>query len=205
MKTVGIVGPAGSGKSTVCHILSQKAGVVHIDCDRLAWETYRPGGPGYSCLIDRFGARILAQDGSVDRQKLGALVFSDPKAKADLEEIVHPLVMEALKELLAQERAKGTKMALIEGALLLSSPYIKREEFDLFIWLSVPEEERRRRLLASGLGTEIVARRLSAQADLIPKEIPNLIIVDGKGPPEEVAKRVLSAIERYFGETLTSS
>jgi len=205
VKTIGVVGPAGSGKSTVCRILSQKTGVVHIDCDRLAWETYRPGGTGYFRLIDRFGDGILAQDGSVDRQKLGALVFSDPKAKADLEEIVHPLVMEALKGLLALERAKGTKIALVEGALLLSSPHIEHEEFDLFIWLSVPEKERRRRLLASGLDAKTVARRLSAQADLVPPKIPNLITVDGKGPPEEVAKRVFSAIERYFGETLTSS
>ena len=205
MKTIGVAGPAGSGKSTVCRILSQKTGVVHIDCDRLAWETYRPGGPSYFRLIERFGDGILAQDGSVDRQKLGALVFSDPKAKADLEEIVHPLVMEALKELLALERAKGTKMALVEGALLLSSPHVKREEFDLFIWLSVPEEERRARLLASGLDAETVTRRLSAQADLVPPKIPNLVTVDGKGPPEEVAERVFSAIERYFGETLTSS
>jgi len=205
MKVVGIVGPAGSGKSTVCRILSQKAGVVHIDCDRLAWEAYRPDGPAYSRLLARFGERILAQDGSVDRKKLGALVFSDPKAKADLEEIVHPLVMEALKGLLARERAKGTKIVLVEGALLLSSPHIEREEFDLFIWLSVPEEERKKRLLASGLDGETVARRLSAQADLSPPKIPNLIIVDGRGPPEEVGKRVLSAIERYFGETLTNS
>jgi dephospho-CoA kinase len=141
----------------------------------------------------------------VDRKKLGALAFSDPKAKADLEEIVHPLVREALKGLLTQERAKGTRIALVEGALLLSSPHIEREEFDLFIWLSVPEEERKKRLLASGLDGETVAHRLSAQADLSPPKIPNLIIVDGRGPPEEVGKRVLSAIERYFGETLTNS
>lgn len=205
MRVIGIVGPTGSGKSTVCCILSQKAGLVHIDCDRLAWETYRPGGPAYLRILARFGNQILAEDGSVDRRKLSALVFADPKAKEDLEAIVHPMVMEALERILSGERAKGTKMALVEGALLLSSPYVKREVFDLFVWLDVPKEERQKRLLESGLDRETVSRRLSAQAGLTPPKIPNLIKVDGKGKPEEVAQRVLSAIEDYFTGAPTSS
>ncbi|MGC8962497.1 MAG: dephospho-CoA kinase [Candidatus Bipolaricaulaceae bacterium] len=205
MRVIGVVGPAGSGKSTVCRILAQRPGIVHVDCDRLAWETYRPGGPAYPRLLARFGNQILAEDGSVDRGKLAALVFTDPGAKEELEEIVHPLVMGALERILSRERAKGAKMVLVEGALLLSSPHVNRAVFDLFIWLSVPEEERQRRLLASGLARETVAQRFSAQAGLAPPEIPNLIKVDGKGDPEEVAKRVLSAIEGYFREAPTSS
>lgn len=205
MRVIGVVGPAGSGKSTVCRILSQRPGIVHVDCDRLAWETYRPGGPAYPRLLARFGNQILAEDGSVDRRKLAALVFNDPKAKEELEDIVHPLVMEVLVRIISRERAKGTKMVLVEGALLLSSPHVNRAVFDLFIWLSVPEEERRRRLLASGLDGETVARRFSAQAGLTPPEIPNLIKVDGKGDPEEVAQRVLFAIEGYFEKAPTSA
>lgn len=204
MWVIGVVGPAGSGKSTVCRILSRRSGVAHIDCDRLAWETYRPGGPAYLSLIAHFGEGILAPDGSVDRAKLGALVFADPKAKAELEKMVHPLVMEELERILAREQKRGTKMALVEGALLLSSPHVRREAFDLFVWLSVPEEERRRRLLASGLDEETIARRFSAQAELLPPKIPNLLVVEGVGAPAEVARRVLSAIESYFEEAPTN-
>ncbi len=204
MRVIGIAGPAGSGKSTVCRILSRRSGVVHIDCDHLAWETYRPGGPAYLPLLARFGEGILAPDGAVDRAKLRAIVFADPKAKADLEEIVHPLVMEALETILDRERKRGTKMALVEGALLLSSPHVRREAFDLFVWLSVSEKERQKRLLASGLDSKTVAQRFSAQADLVPPKIPNLLVVDGEGTPAEVARRVLLAIESYLGEALTN-
>ncbi len=205
MRVVGIVGPAGSGKSTACRILSRRTGVVHVDCDRLAWETYRPGGPAYLPVLARFGEGILGPDGTVDRTKLGALVFSDPKAREDLERIVHPLVMEAVARELEEARKKGAHLALVEGALLLSSPHARRGLFDLFLWLSVPEEERRRRLLAAGLSVEAIQRRFSAQAELAPPKLSNVVVVDGEGPPAEVARRVLSAIENYFGSAPTSS
>lgn len=205
MRVVGIVGPAGSGKSTVCRILSRRKGVVHIDCDRLAWDTYRPGGLAYLPVLARFGEGILGPDGTVDRAKLGALVFSDSKAKEDLEKIVHPLVMEAVERELQKAREKGAQLALVEGALLLSSPHVRRDVFDLFLWLSVSEEERRRRLLAAGLSVEAIQRRFIAQAELVPPRLPNVVIVDGEGPPAEVARRVLSAIENYFSSAPTSS
>lgn len=204
MKVVGIAGPAGAGKSTVCRILSRRPEIVHIDCDQLAWETYRPGGPAYLPLLSRFGEGILAEDRTVNRKKLGKIVSQDPKAKADLEAIVHPHVMEAIKERVAKARQEGRKLALVEGALLLSSPHVDHSFFDAFLWLSVPEEERKARLLASGLDEESVARRLVLQADLLPPRLPNLLLVDGRGPPAEVARRVLSALHAYFGEAFTS-
>jgi len=204
MKVVGIAGPAGAGKSTVCRILSRRPEIVHIDCDQLAWETYRPGGPAYLPILSRFGEEILAQDRTVDRKKLGEIISHDPKAKADLEAIVHPPVMQAVKERVAKARQEGKRLALVEGALLLSSPHVDRGFFDAFIWLSVPEEERMARLSASGLDAGSVVRRLALQADLLPPRLPNLLLVDGRGPPAEVARRVLSALEDYFGEALTS-
>jgi dephospho-CoA kinase len=205
MRVVGIVGPAGSGKSTVCRILSRRPRILHINCDELAWETYRPGGPAYLALLSRFGEGILAQDRTVDRKKLGELISRDPKAKADLEAIVHPPVMEAVKERVAKARQEGKTLTLVEGALLLSSPHVDRSFFDAFVWLSVPEEERKARLLSAGLDEESVARRLALQADLLPPRLPNLLLVDGRGPPAEVARRVLSALKAYFEEEATSA
>jgi dephospho-CoA kinase len=141
----------------------------------------------------------------VDRKKLGELISRDPKAKADLEAIVHPPVMEAVKERVAKARQEGKTLALVEGALLLSSPHVDRSFFDAFVWLSVPEEERKARLLSAGLDEESVARRLALQADLLPPRLPNLLLVDGRGPPAEVARRVLSALKAYFEEEATSA
>jgi hypothetical protein len=82
---------------------------------------------------------------------------------------------------------------------------VDRSFFDAFVWLSVPEEERKARLLTAGLDEESVARRLALQADLLPPRLPNLLLVDGRGPPAEVARRVLSALKAYFGEEATSA
>lgn len=198
MWVIGVTGPAGSGKSTVCQILARQPGIIHIDCDRLGWETYQPDGPAYPLILARFGEHVLAQDGSIDREKLGSLVFSDVKAKADLEAIVHPLIMAKLEETLAQARLRGEKMVLVEGALLLASPHVDRSLFDLFLWLSVPTEERCARLRQAGLNEETIARRLLAQADLAPPKQPNLLVIDGRGTPAEVARRVLHVIHDYF-------
>lgn len=204
MKVVGITGLAGAGKSTVCRILARRPEIAHIDCDQLAWETYRPQGPAYSAVVASFGEEILALDKTIDRAKLGKLVFSDPNAKATLEALVHPHVMESVKRAIEAERRKGKKLALVEGALLLSSPYVDRTVFDLFVWLAVPEEERRARLRAAGLTEELIARRLLAQANLVPPRLPRVLIVDGQGPPVAVARRVLTAIEDYFNATASS-
>lgn len=205
MRVVGIAGPAGTGKSTVARMLARRPGFAHVDCDALAWDTYRPGGPAYLALLARFGQDILNPDGTVNREKLGALVFSDPCARKGLEDLVHPWVMEALRRRAAEEKRKGTQYLLVEGALLLHSPHVDRNFFHLFLWLSVPEEERRRRLRAAGLPEHAIERRLSAQADLVPPLLPNLLVVNGEGPPAEVAQRVLQAIQSYFQAAPTSS
>jgi len=205
MRIIGLAGPAGTGKSTVARMLARRAGFAHVDCDALAWEAYRPGGPAYLPLLARFGQGILNPDGTVDRGKLGSLVFSDPQARRDLEDLVHPWVMAALREKAAEAQKRGVRYLLVEGALLLHSPHVDRNFFDLFLWFSVPEEERRRRLRAAGLPEQVIEQRLAAQAELVPPLLPNLLVVDGQGPPADVARRVLAALTAYFEKEPTSS
>ena len=192
---IGITGPAGSGKSTVSRMLARRPGIGHVDCDELAHVTYRPGGPAYARLLGRFGDEILEPDGSVNRRQLAELAFSDPKAKEDLEAIVHPLVMEKVKREIRRHQALGTRWLLVEGALLLSSPHVDTSLFDAFVWLSAPEEERRKRLLAAGLPWDVVEKRLQAQRELIPPKAENVYVVDANIPPADVAARVLELLQ----------
>ncbi|HEC63620.1 MAG TPA: dephospho-CoA kinase [Candidatus Acetothermia bacterium] len=199
MKVVGITGPAGAGKSSLARMLARRPGISRVDCDELAHASYRRGGPAYAPLVARFGEGILTPQGAVDRARLAQLVFSDPKAKADLEDIVHPWVMRALEEEIVRQRALGTRWLLVEGALLLSTPHLKRELFDAFVWLVASEETRRERLLAAGLPWEVVEGRLAAQRDLSPPKADDVYVVDAEGPLAEVATRVLNllvALER---------
>lgn len=196
MKVIGIVGPAGSGKSTVARLLASQPGTVCLDCDALAWAAYHPGGPAYSALVSRFGEGILACDRTVNRTELARIAWATPQAKQDLERIVHPAVMAAIGQAIEEHAAKGTNWLLVEGALLLSSAYVDRSLFDAFVWLSVPEEERRRRLRSSGLDAKVIEQRLAAQHDLLPPSDPRVHIVDGSGSPEEVAQRVKGLLDR---------
>ncbi len=197
MLVVGIAGPAGSGKSTVCRLLSRRPGFVHLDCDRLAWETYEPNGPAYGALIATFGRGILTQGGGIDRAKLGKLVLTDPEKRRRLEAIVHPLVAERIRSEIVGARERGTRVLLVEGALLFHSPHVPRELFHLPIWLEAPEEVRRARLRAAGLPEEVTEDRLAAQRELRPP--PWVTVVDATPPPEEVARRVLSLIQGARG------
>jgi len=196
---IGITGPAGSGKSMVCRMLARRPGIGHVDCDGLAHATYRPGGPAYARLLGRFGDEILEPDGSVNRRRLAEFAFSDPEAKEDLEAIVHPLVMEEVKRQVQRHRALGTRWLLVEGALLLSSPYVDRSVFDAVVWLSAPEEERRRRLLSAGLPWDIVEERLQAQRELLPPKAEDVYVVDASVPPAEVAARILELLQTLEG------
>jgi dephospho-CoA kinase len=180
-------------------MLARRPGIGHVDCDRLAHDTYRPGGPAYLRILSRFGEDILSPSGGIDRGKLAELVYSDSQARRDLEAIVHPLVMEGVEREIRRQRELGTRWLLVEGALLLSSPHVDRTLFDGFVWLSAPEEERRRRLLAAGVPWESVEARLEAQRDLSPPKADYVYLVDSSGPPAEVAARVLRLLEEIEG------
>ncbi len=195
LRIVGVAGPAGSGKSTVCRMLARRTGVAFVNCDELAWGTYRPSGPSYAPLVARFGEDILTHEGAVDRERLGHIALNDPQAKADLEAIVHPAVMDELKQAAAENKKRGTEVLLVEGALLLTSPHVDRDLFDAFVWLHAPEDVRHKRLLSSGLEGSSVRRRLQAQADLSPPVDPSVYPIDASGRPAQVADRVWSLIQ----------
>ncbi len=189
---VGIAGPAGSGKSTVCRLLSRRPGFSFLDCDDAAKGTYVPGGPAYQKLVETFGEVILAQDGSIDHRKLAEIALPDPESRERLEAIVHPLVVQAIRERVRRERARGNAVLLVEGALLFHSPHVPQGLFDVRIWLEAPEEVRRARLLSAGLPPDVVELRLRVQRDLRPP--PGVRVVDASRPPEEVARDILTLI-----------
>lgn len=91
MLVVGLTGGIGSGKSTVSSLLASRGAVI-IDADAIVRELQAPGGEAYVAIVERFGAGVVAADGTLDRPALAALVFSDEAARADLNKLTHPLV-----------------------------------------------------------------------------------------------------------------
>ena len=136
MKVIGLAGEAGCGKSTVAKTLAEREGIVWLDLDRLAWESYRRGSPTYERLTSRFGKSILSTSGEIDRSKLAGIVFSDKESLADLNVIVHPALTEKLRSVIEEAKAKGTRVLLVEGALLGVSPQVDYSLFTAILWFT---------------------------------------------------------------------
>lgn len=136
--TIGLTGGIGSGKSTAAKILAE-LGAPAIDADKVGHEIYQPGTPAYRELIDAFGEGILAPDRTIDRRKLGPIVFADPAALKRLNAIVHPKMFARMGEMVAAMRRDGeTRPIVIEAAILIEANW--QPLFDE-IWLVTASRE----------------------------------------------------------------
>ena len=137
--TIGVTGGIGSGKSTAVKILAE-LGAPAIDADKVGHEIYLPGAPAYRELIEAFGEGTLAPDRTIDRRKLGPIVFADPAALKRLNAIVHPKMFARMGEMVAAMRRGGeTRPIVIEAAILIEANW--QPLFDE-IWLVTASRDR---------------------------------------------------------------
>lgn len=179
VKVLGVTGGIGSGKSAATAILGTLGAVV-IDADRVGHETYLPGTTGWEQVVGEFGRGVVAADGTIDRQRLGAIVFADPARRARLDAIVHPLIRAAIAARLAGER-RGTRAALvIEAALLVEAQW---DQLVDEVWLITAQREtvERRLMVQRGLDREAIALRLRAQLDDAQRAAHADVIIDNSG------------------------
>ncbi len=100
MRLIGLTGGIATGKSTVARMLGAHGATV-IDADELAREVVRPGTPAFDLVVGRFGPGVVQADGTLDRARLGAIVFADAAARRDLEHITHARIIELMQERIA--------------------------------------------------------------------------------------------------------
>src|SRR4051794_17079112 len=115
---IGLTGGIAAGKSTIARRLVEH-GAMHIDADQLARRVVERGTPGLEAVREAFGDSVIAPDGSLDRAKLGALVFADPAALQTLNAIVHPLVRELSKRLIESAEAADPNAVVVYDVPLL--------------------------------------------------------------------------------------
>lgn len=157
---IALTGGIASGKSVVADMLSERGAVI-IDADVLAREVVEPGTPGLAAIVRRFGQGVLTADGSLDRAALGAIVFADADARADLEAITHPAIRERAERL--REQAPPGSVVIDVVPLLIEAGLASR--FDTVIVVDVDEATQLRRLMdRNGLTRGEAQRRLDAQA-----------------------------------------
>jgi dephospho-CoA kinase len=189
---VGLTGGVASGKSTVAAIL-RDLGALVVDADVLAREVVAPGTPGLAAVVAAFGPEVLAPDGSLDRARLGAVVFADPARRADLEQIIHPLVRARAAEIEAQ--APPGTLVVHDIPLLVETG--QAEDFDAVIVVDVPEElQVERAVRERGWNAEEARARIAAQADREERRAAATHLVDNSGTTEDLRHRVAEV----FGE-----
>lgn len=156
---VALTGGVGSGKSAVGDLLAE-LGAVRIDADQVSREVVAAGTPGLAEVVERFGPSVLGADGSLDRPALAAVVFGDDPARADLNEIIHPLVSRRSGELMAA--AAPDAIIVYEIPLLLETG--RHDEFDVTVVVEAPLALRIARLAGRGLPEAQARSRIEAQA-----------------------------------------
>ena len=159
MYLVALTGPIASGKSTVAARLVQH-GAVEVDADVLARIAVQPGSDGLTKIAERW-PQVIGADGSLDRSKLGSIVFADSAQRAELEAIVHPEVKRLALEAFGNQAHDS--IVLYTVPLLVEANV--DHDFDLVVTVEAPEPERIRRLENSrGLSHEEALRRVRSQA-----------------------------------------
>ncbi|MFF4955854.1 dephospho-CoA kinase [Streptomyces sp. NPDC001222] len=186
MLKVGLTGGIGAGKSEVSRLLVE-CGAVLIDADRIAREVVEPGTPGLASIVEAFGEDVLAPDGSLDRPRLGSLVFSDPEKLAVLNSIVHPLVGARSREL---ETAAPEDAVVVHDVPLLTENGLA-PLYDLVIVVDAsPGTQLDRLVRLRGMTEEDARARMAAQAPREKRlEIAD-IVIDNDVPLEELRRRV---------------
>jgi dephospho-CoA kinase len=162
MLRIGLTGSIAVGKSFVCECF-RELGCHVLDADRVAREVVAAGTPGLAEIVGEFGTDVLTSDGELDRKKLGAIVFADKNRRKRLNEIVHPLVIEAQNEwLLDREQADPDGIAIVDAALMIESGGYKRFEELIVVWCE-PAIQLKRLMLRDNLSEHQAESRIDAQ------------------------------------------
>ncbi|MEV8067457.1 dephospho-CoA kinase [Streptomyces sp. NPDC085995] len=186
MLSVGLTGGIGAGKSEVSRLLVEH-GAVLIDADRIAREVVAPGTPGLAAVVDAFGPDVLAGDGSLDRPKLGSIVFADPDKLTVLNSIVHPLVGARSREL--EESAAEDAVVVHDVPLLAENGLAPL--YDLVIVVdAAPETQLDRLVRLRGMTEEDARARMAAQATREKRREIADVVIDNDVPLEELRERV---------------
>src|SRR5579863_9349524 len=139
MLTIGLTGGIGSGKSTVARILAE-LGAPSLDADKVGHSIYAIDGPAYADMVAAFGDAVLAPDKTIDRKKLGPIVFGDPAKLKLLNSIVHPKMLAEMRRLIAEMRARGEKLPIVvEAAILIEAGWLPMCDE---VWLVRASQER---------------------------------------------------------------
>lgn len=180
MKTFGLTGGIGTGKSTVARMLRKQHGIPVVDADQVARDVVAPGSDGLAEVVQAFGPDVLQDDGTLDRAAMRARIMADTDARRTLEAITHPRIFQGVRDALAALAADGVPLAGVEAALMVETG--SWQLYDALVVVScTPATQLDRVTARDGIDRAAAQRILDAQLPLADKEQVATYVVRNDG------------------------
>lgn len=192
---IGLTGGIASGKSTVSRLLVER-GALLVDADKIAREVVLPGSPVLEQIAVHFGSDMLLEDGSLNRKRLGELVFASETSRKQLESITHPAIRQEIQRQTRQfEQEHPERLIVVDIPLLYESGLA--EMFDSIVVVYVPRSVQLQRLMErDGWNEKEAEQRLNAQWSMEKKRDLADIVIDNSGSLQDTIMQV----DRFWSE-----
>lgn len=192
---IGLTGSIASGKSTVSQMLKE-LGYPIVDADLVARQVVEPGSETLEKIKETFGEGVILPDGSLDRKKVGDIIFSDPASRKRLNDIIHPAIRNEMLRQRAAYMAEGQKVVIMDIPLLFES---KLQHFvDKILVVSVTEENQLKRLMErNNLSERDALARISSQLPMSVKEEGADAVIYNNGTIEETKWQLNRILEKW--------
>ncbi len=192
MRAIGLTGNIAAGKSAVASRL-RAHGVTVIDADQLAREVVAPGTPAHAAIVARWGTRVIATDGTLDRAALRAIVFGDAGERAALEAITHPAIAQRREARVAERAAQGEQVVILDIPLLFEAGLTKT--VDQILLVDAPVALRRERLIRDrGLSDLEAEAMIAAQTPAEEKRARADWIIENDGSLDSLEQQVAALL-----------
>ncbi len=191
---VGLTGGIATGKSTVGRFFEDE-GIVVIDADDLARQIVEPGEPALDDIVDAFGDDVLHDDGTLNRTRLGEIIFRDDEARRTLEEITHPEIARAMMERARQAFSEGHRWVIYDAALIVETG--SHQMLDALIVVDCsPQTQRERLRERDEFDDDEIDRRLASQMPLKEKREVADYVIDNDGTLDDTRRQVRQLKQR---------
>ena len=201
MQTIGLTGGIASGKSTVSRMIRDK-GVCVIDADAIGRRLSEPGGSLYRAFAERFPSSFFHADGTMDRRKIGGLVFAHPEEKAWIDHVSHPLIQAEAEREARVAKDGGAAVVVYDVPLLFEAGWDARVDETWLVYVS-PAVQLMRLMARDGYSEEEARARIAAQMALDEKRALADVILDNSGTMEDLAAQVNMAWKERVDERVS--
>ncbi|SKA99913.1 dephospho-CoA kinase [Caloramator quimbayensis] len=196
MKIIGLTGGIASGKSFVSDILKEE-GIIVIDADIISREIVFKGSEALKDIEQNFGKEVLNNDGTLNRKRLGSLVFSDKNKLETLNKIMHPKIIDEIKKRIETVRMQGVNLCVIDAPLLIETGLYHIVDIVLLVYVN-REVQIKRLIKRDNISFEEAEKRISSQMSFEEKKKYSDYIIDNNGSRENTKKQIHDILEEII-------